>query len=68
MPHVLPYERDGVVMSQNPQNLFFFFDKILEASMAQCVCHSPCKPGAKGSIPGLSSFSDETINCGSVSI
>ena len=39
-----------------------------EASVVQWLCHSPCKPGVAGSIPGFSSPSDGTINRGPVSI
>ena len=28
----------------------------IEASMVQLLCHSPCKPGVAGSIPGFSSL------------
>ena len=38
------------------------------ASVVQWLCHSPCKPGVAGSIPGFSSPSDGTINRGPVSI
>ena len=41
---------------------------ILEASVVQWLCHSPCKPGVAGSIPGVSSPSDGTINRSPVSI
>ena len=40
----------------------------VEASVVQWLCHSPCKPGVAGSIPGFSSPSDGTINRGPVSI
>ena len=40
----------------------------LEASVVQWLCHSPCKPGVAGSIPGFSSPSDGTIKPGPVSI
>ena len=40
----------------------------LEASVVQWLCHSPCKPGVAGLIPGFSSPSDGTINRGPVSI
>ena len=40
----------------------------VEASVVQWLCHSPCKPGVAGSIPGFSSLSDGTINRGPVYI
>ena len=40
----------------------------LEAPMVQWLCHSPCKLGVAGLIPGFSSPSDGTINRGPVSI
>ena len=41
---------------------------VREASVVQWLCHSPCKPGVAGSIPGFSSPSDGTVNRGPVSI
>ena len=41
---------------------------VREASVVQCLCHSPCTPGVAGSIPGFSSPSDGTVNRGPVSI
>ena len=41
---------------------------ILEASVVQWLCHSPCKPRVAGLIPGFSSQLDGTINRGPVSI
>ena len=41
---------------------------ICKASVVQWLCHSPCKPGVAGSIPGFTSPSDGTINRGPVSI
>ena len=36
---------------------------VIEASMAQkLLCHSPCKQGLAGSIPGSSNLSDETLD------
>ena len=40
----------------------------LKASVAQWLCHSPCKPGMAGLSPDFSSLSDETTNRGPVSI
>ena len=42
--------------------------RVQEASVVQWLCHSPCKPGVAGSIPGFSSPSDGTINRGPVSL
>ena len=49
-------------------NVFIITVKRQEASVVQWLCHSPCKPGVAGSIPGFSSPSDGTINRGPVSI
>ena len=54
-------------------NLFYKMGELTEFTkliklMVQWICHSPCKPGVAGSIPGFSSPSDGTINRGPVSI
>ena len=41
---------------------------VVEASVVQWLCHSPCKPGVACSNPGFSSPLDGTINRGPVSI
>ena len=48
--------------------IMFDTNQPVEASVVQWICHSPCKPGVAGSIPGFSSPSDGTINRGPISI
>ena len=58
---------------QSLSSIYIFDVRIIvlvlqEASVVQWLCHSPCKAGVAGSIPGFSSLSDGTINRGPVSI
>ena len=42
-------------------NIFAASGVLIESSVAQWLCHSPCKPGVTGLIPGFSSLSDEIL-------
>ena len=51
-------------LKRNGTGTLHIYMCILEASVVQWLCHSPCKPGVAGSIPSFSSPSDGTINRG----